>query len=163
MNELTYTEEPPAGPQNAKRKKLFIGLGATVAILGGGYLAYDVLIASRHVETDNAYVGANVAQVTPLISGPVHDVLVDDALPVKRGDILVRLDDTDARLTLARAEAELATTERRIRGLAVAHRRLYHRHQTPSLLSPGAICREQGSILIVGKRLLLPARSPAMN
>ena len=117
MNELTYTEEPPAGPQNAKRKKLFIGLGATVAILGGGYLAYDVLIASRHVETDNAYVGANVAQVTPLISGPVHDVLVDDALPVKRGDILVRLDDTDARLTLARAEAELATTERRIRGL----------------------------------------------
>ena len=56
MNELTYTEEPPAGPQNAKRKKLFIGLGATVAILGGGYLAYDVLIASRHVETDNAYV-----------------------------------------------------------------------------------------------------------
>lgn len=32
MNELTYTEEPPAGPQNAKRK-LFIGLGATVAIL----------------------------------------------------------------------------------------------------------------------------------
>ena len=117
MNELTYPEEPPAGPQNAKRKKLFIGLGATVAILGGGYLAYDVLIASRHVETDNAYVGANVAQVTPLISGPVHDVLVDDALPVKRGDILVRLDDTDARLTLARAEAELATTERRIRGL----------------------------------------------
>ena len=117
MNELTYPEEPPAGPQNAKRKKLFIGLGATVAILGGGYLAYDVLIASRHVETDNAYVGANVAQVTPLISGPVHDVLVDDALPVKRGDILVRLDDTDARLTLARAEAELATTERRVRGL----------------------------------------------
>ena len=30
---------------------------------------------------------------------------------------MVRLDDTDARLTLARAEAELATTERRIRGL----------------------------------------------
>ena len=39
MNELTYTEEPPAAPQNAKRKKLSIGLAATVAILGGGYLA----------------------------------------------------------------------------------------------------------------------------
>ena len=133
MKARTYAEEPPAGPQNARRKKLFIGLGATVAILGGGYLAYDVLIASRHVETDNAYVGANVAQVTPLISGPVHDVLVDDALPTA--------------VSVPRSRRAPQT-----------------RHgQTPSLLSPGAICREQGSILIVGKRLLLPARSPAMN
>ena len=103
--------------RKAKRKRLFVGLVVTVAILGGGYYAYDKLIASRHVETDNAYVGANVAQVTPLIGGPVREVLVDDALPVKRGDILVRLDDTDAKLALARAEAEVALTERRVRGL----------------------------------------------
>ncbi|WP_293844609.1 biotin/lipoyl-binding protein [Sphingopyxis sp.] len=149
MNELTYTEEPPAGPQNAKRKKLFIGLGATVAILGGGYLAYDVLIASRHVETDNACVGANVAQVTPLISGPVHDVLVDDALPVKRGDILVRLDDTDARLTLARAEAELATTERRIRGLVATDSGLGARSRRAPQTDTGrrpACCRQGRSV-----------------
>lgn len=129
MSEPTLTIDHnalAAGPDSAaddaarkgKRKRLFIGLAATVAVLGGGYYAYDALIASRHVETDNAYVGANVAQVTPLIGGPVRDVLVDDALPVKRGDILVRLDDTDAKLSLARAEAELALTERRVRGLA---------------------------------------------
>ncbi|KQM59832.1 MULTISPECIES: HlyD family secretion protein [unclassified Sphingomonas] len=103
--------------RHSKRKRLFIGLGATVAILGAGYTAYDWLIVADHIETDNAYVGANVAQVTPLVGGAVREVLVDDALTVKRGDILVRLDDTDARLVLARAEADLAQTERRVRGL----------------------------------------------
>lgn len=105
------------GSKATKRKQLFLGLLATVAILGGGYYAYDVLIASRHVETDNAYVGANVAQVTPLVGGPVREVLVDDAMPVKRGDVLIRLDETDAKITLARAEADLAQTIRRARGL----------------------------------------------
>ncbi|BAV63312.1 MULTISPECIES: HlyD family efflux transporter periplasmic adaptor subunit [Sphingobium] len=100
-----------------KRKRLFLGLGAAVLILSGGYWAYDYFIASRHVTTDNAYVGANVAQVTPLVGGPVLEVLAEDTVPVKRGDILVRLDDTDARIALARAEAELALTERRVRGL----------------------------------------------
>jgi membrane fusion protein (multidrug efflux system) len=86
-------------------------------VVGGGAWAYDALIASRHVETDNAYVGADVAQVTPLVGGPVAQVLVADAQVVKRGDVLVRLDDTDARLALARAEAQLALTERKVRGL----------------------------------------------
>jgi membrane fusion protein (multidrug efflux system) len=94
-----------------------MALALGVAVLGGGYYAYDALVASRHVETDNAYVGANVAQITPLVGGPVREVLVDDTVAVKRGDILVRLDDTDARITLARAEAELALTERRVRAL----------------------------------------------
>ena len=99
------------------RQRLFVGLAATVAVLGAGYFAYGAVIASNHVETDNAYVGANVAQLTPLVGGPVREVLVDDTVAVKRGHVLVRLDDTDAKLALARAEAELAATERRVRGL----------------------------------------------
>jgi len=66
----TTTEvESPAedAARKGKRKRAFFGLTAAVAILGGGYWAYDALIASRHAETDNAYVGANVAQVTPLV------------------------------------------------------------------------------------------------
>ncbi|MBI8646332.1 HlyD family secretion protein [Pseudomonas aeruginosa] len=103
--------------QKIKRIRLFLGLLASVILIGGGYYGYDFFIASRHVETDNAYVGANIAQVTPLIGGPVREVLVDDAVPVRQGDVLIRLDDTDARIALARAEAQLALTERRVRGL----------------------------------------------
>ncbi|RZF61024.1 HlyD family efflux transporter periplasmic adaptor subunit [Sphingomonas populi] len=110
-------DEPNDAAVKAKRRKLFAILAIAVVGLGILYWAYVHFIASRHVSTENAYVGANVAQVTPLIGGPVREVLVDEAQRVKRGDVLVRLDDTDARLSLARAEAELALTERRVRGL----------------------------------------------
>ena len=99
----------PAGDvQKKKRVRLFGGLAASIAIIGGGYYAYDALVLSRHAVTDNAYVGADVAQVTPLVGGPVREVLVDDTSHVRRGDVLVRLDDTDFRIAMDRAEAGLA-------------------------------------------------------
>ncbi len=114
----TVEEETPQEEQarKGKRKKAFLGLAAAVAILGGAYYAYDALVASQHVVTDNAYVGADVAQVTPLVGGPVLEVSVQDTQHVQRGAVLVRLDDTDAKIALARAEAQLAMTERKVRG-----------------------------------------------
>lgn len=103
--------------QRSPRKGLFLALFSGIALLGGGYYAYDTLVASHHAVTDNAYVGADLAQITPQVAGPVRDVMVEDTAQVKRGDILVRLDDTDARNTLARAEAALALTERQVRSL----------------------------------------------
>lgn len=103
------------------RKKAFLALGAAVVILGGGGLAYSAIFGGQHVTTDNAYVGADVAQVTPLIGAQVKEVRVADAQTVKRGDVLVVLDDSDARLALARAEAELASAERRVRGLVATN------------------------------------------
>lgn len=113
-----HASSPVAGAdQQAKRKKLFGTLGAAVLLIGGGYIAYDTLIASQRVSTDNAYVGANIAQITPLVAGPVANVLVQDAQQVRKGDILVILDDTDAKLALAQAEAALANAQRHVRGL----------------------------------------------
>jgi membrane fusion protein, multidrug efflux system len=100
-----------------KRKRLFAAFAAAAALAAGGTYAYNSLVGAQHVVTDNAYVGADVAQVTPLIGGPVREVLVQDAQMVRRGDVLVRLDDTDARIALARAEAALAGAERQVRSL----------------------------------------------
>lgn len=116
-SEALATDAPGDAAASARRRNLFALLAITVVGLGLAYWAYVHFFASRYVSTENAYVGANVALVTPLVGGPVREVLVDDAQQVKRGDVLVRLDDTDARLALARAEAELSLTERRVRGL----------------------------------------------
>jgi membrane fusion protein (multidrug efflux system) len=102
--------------QKAKRRKLFATFAAGLLLVGGGYWGYSALNAG-YVTTDNAYVGADVAQVTPLVGGPVRQVLVEDAQQVRRGQVLVRLDDTDARIALARAEAEFAAAERQARSL----------------------------------------------
>jgi len=102
-------------PDKARRKRLFIIFGIVLTVIAALVLAWQLLFAWRWVSTDNAYVGADVAQVTPLVSGPVAEVLVEDTQHVKKGDILVRLDDSDARLALEKAEAELAQAERRFR------------------------------------------------
>jgi membrane fusion protein (multidrug efflux system) len=99
------------------RARLFMALGLSVAVVGGGAHAYHALTGAQSVTTDNAYVGADIAQVTPQVGGPVREVLVQDAQQVRRGDVLVRLDDTDARIAVARAEAELAAVTRRVRAL----------------------------------------------
>ena len=123
MNQITPISKEKAQPQvdeknpddaqarQTQRKRLFLLFGASLVALAGGAYVYDALVASRHVETDNAYVGADVAQVTPLIGGPVQEVLVHDTEHVRRGDVLVRLDDIDARLALQRAKAGLASAE----------------------------------------------------
>jgi membrane fusion protein (multidrug efflux system) len=108
----------PAPSLAAQRKRLFVRLGIGIAVAALAYGAYDQLVAAHHVTTDNAYVGADMAQVTPLVGAPVREVLVQDSQMVRKGDVLVRLDDTDARIALAKAEADLAQTERRVRGLS---------------------------------------------
>ncbi|MGZ8287283.1 MAG: HlyD family secretion protein [Allosphingosinicella sp.] len=113
---VAHVEIAPAEAPKSPRKKLFIGFAIGLLLAGGSYKGYQAMSAG-HVTTDNAYVGADVAQVTPLVGGPVREVLVQDTHPVRRGQILVRLDDTDARIALARAEAELAAAERRVRSL----------------------------------------------
>jgi len=99
-----------------RRKRMFLALAGTVAIGALGYGLYSYLYASNFVSTDDAYTSAETAQVTPAVAGIVHAVHVSDTQHVERGDVLVELDDTDARLALEQADAELARSLRRVRG-----------------------------------------------
>jgi membrane fusion protein (multidrug efflux system) len=101
-----------------RRKRLFIALGGSVLACALAYGAYSHFYASRFVSTDNAYTGAETAQVTPAIGGIVREVLVADTQQVRQGDVVVVLDDVDARLALEQAEAELGRAVRRVRGYA---------------------------------------------
>jgi len=100
-----------------RRRLLFAWLGAGAMIVASAYAGYEVLWADSHVKTDNAYVGADMAQVTPLVGGPVKAVRVNDTQWVSRGDVLVELDDTDAKIAYAKAQAELANAVRKVQGL----------------------------------------------
>ncbi|MGN0918736.1 MAG: efflux RND transporter periplasmic adaptor subunit [Oxalobacter sp.] len=90
----------------AKRRRLFAIL--VLAILGCAiaWCAYWFLYASKFVSTDNAYTATEVAQVTPEISGTVAQVNVVDTQTVKKGDVLVIIDEVDARLALNQAKAD---------------------------------------------------------
>ncbi|WP_318248629.1 HlyD family efflux transporter periplasmic adaptor subunit [Geomonas subterranea] len=99
-----------------RRKKLLLALAAVVVVSGASATAYGVLYGSNFVSTDNAYTAVEVAQVTPSVGGTIAEVLVTDTQAVKKGDVLVRIDQTDARLALAQAEADLGRAVRRVKG-----------------------------------------------
>ena len=113
----TFAAAPHApAPRNQRRKPLFAGLAGAVILAGAGSWAYGAMVASKHVVTDNAYVEAETAQVTALTTGPVSEVRVVDTQAVKKGDVLVVLDNRDRTLELQQAESALAQIERRVRG-----------------------------------------------
>lgn len=110
---MTDFETPVAVDQTAKRKRLFSILGALLLVIGLGVAIWWFLTQRGRVETDNAYVGADSALVTALVPGPVAEVRVGGTQSVKKGDVLVVLDDSDARIDVATAEAALRQAQQR--------------------------------------------------
>ncbi|MBC2651065.1 HlyD family efflux transporter periplasmic adaptor subunit [Novosphingobium flavum] len=102
----------------AQRRVWLTRLAGFVVVAGLLWLGWYLLIGRNHVSTDNAYVNAEVAQVTPLLSAQVIEVRVKDTQAVRRGDVLVVLDATNARIAVAQAEADLAAARRRFRQAA---------------------------------------------
>lgn len=95
----------------AKRKKLLSFL-ALILIIAAILYAIWAIFFSNTVNTDNAYVGADTAEVTSMVTGQVAKVLVQDTQQVHKGDVLVEVDPRDAKIALAQAEAALAKAKR---------------------------------------------------
>lgn len=126
MNSPTQTQFPdhsPAGkirPRSALRKRLLRLTAIGVVAIGLPVGAWRYFFAGHSVTTENAYAAVELAQITPQITGVVKEVKVADTQGVRAGDVLVVLDDTDAKLAVAQAEAELARASRQVRQL-LAH------------------------------------------
>lgn len=106
-------EADAAAARRGRRKRLLLGIAGVVAVAGVGYGAYDLLVLSHYAETDDAYVNADVAQVTPLVGGPVQAVYVQDTQVVHKGDLLVRLDPSDQQIAVQQAQADLLAAMRK--------------------------------------------------
>ena len=82
---------------------LLVGAGA------GGWYWWTEL---RFLETtDNAYIDGDLAIVSPRIAGYVAAVEAAENRPVRRGDLLLRLDDRDLRARVEEAAASLRSKE----------------------------------------------------
>ena len=103
----------------AKRKIALVAVALAVVLAGAAYGIYYWLYLSHYESTDNAYVQANVVQVTPQVAGTVVAINADDTDFVKAGQSLVRLDPADAQVALEQAEAQLAQTVREVRTMYV--------------------------------------------
>jgi membrane fusion protein, multidrug efflux system len=75
------------------------------------------LWGGRYVSTENAYVKAHIAQISPEIAGRVLEVFVQDHAEVNAGDVLFTIDPEPYKVALAKADAELDSTRSQVRTL----------------------------------------------
>ncbi|AZO40569.1 HlyD family secretion protein [Mesorhizobium sp. M7D.F.Ca.US.005.01.1.1] len=101
--------EAPAKKKRSVRSFLLPIIG--IALLGAGaWYGYDYWTTGRFmISTDDAYVQADMAFISPKISGYVDQVKVSENQSVKAGDPLLVVDDGDYRIAVAQAEAQIAT------------------------------------------------------
>ncbi len=113
-NDTLAAQQPEPNSElamKAKRKKL-LGYFAIILIIAAILYTIWAVFFNNTVNTDNAYVGADTAEVTSMVTGQVAKVLVQDTQQVHKGDVLVEVDPRDAKIALAQAEAALAKAKR---------------------------------------------------
>ncbi|ODV15712.1 MAG: hemolysin D [Rhodanobacter sp. SCN 68-63] len=113
----TPADTQAGAPANNRRGFFLRLLGVLVVLAAIAWTAWYFLDGRWYESTDDAYVNGNVVQITPQLAGTVVSIGADDGDLVHAGDVLVRLDKSNADVALAEAKANLANTVRKVRGL----------------------------------------------
>jgi membrane fusion protein (multidrug efflux system) len=103
-NEAVSRPAPRGGMRRIVGLSVLAVALVVVAIWGFGRWRH----ARTHVSTDNAQVDAHIVPVLAKVGGYVREVRIQDNQRVEGGDLVVVIDDTDLRLRLESAEADLA-------------------------------------------------------
>ena len=114
---MTTAQDPKISFWSNPRARWLTAISAVVVLGGIGYGVYWFTYARYVQYTDDAYVSGNVVEITPRTSGTVIAITANNTQFVKAGDVLVRLDRANAQVSLQKAEANLASTVRRVRNL----------------------------------------------
>jgi len=109
----------PSANKKKKRKSVLIVLALIIILAGIAWGAYWFLVLRHFQETDDAYVAGNQVQVMAQVSGSVNKVWFEDTDFVKKGDVLVSLDKTDAEQAFEKAQTALATSVRQTHQLMI--------------------------------------------
>ena len=97
--------------QRKKGLSIFILLLILISI---GSAAYWYFFIKGFEETEDAYVSGNQVMVSAQVAGNISKINVDNMDPVQAGDVLLELDDTNAKLSFEQAKSNLANAVRQI-------------------------------------------------
>ena len=91
--------------RNMRPVLIIVGIVVAIAVIIWGIRWYSY--ARVHQSTDDARVDASTVAVTSKITERVDSILVDTNQPVKKGQLLIVLDNADEKAKLAQAQANL--------------------------------------------------------
>jgi len=95
----------PKTPTSPLRKLLTAGVIAAVVIaaLIYGFSYYNY--SQNHTSTDDAQITGNLVNVSPIISGTLNSLTVDQGSVVTKGQLIGRLEDSGPKASVAQASA----------------------------------------------------------
>lgn len=118
---MTDANNTPANSTARAPRKLPLKFGAGALTLAAIALVIWQRMPERHLQsTDDAYVNGHLVTITPQVAGAVTALMADNADRVQAGALLARIDDSDARIAVAAAQAEVALARRHVAGLFAA-------------------------------------------
>ena len=107
----TPTSSNNKSQQRKKGLSIFILLLLLISI---GSAAYWYFFIKGFEETEDAYVSGNQVMVSAQVAGNISKINVDNMDPVQAGDVLLELDDTNAKLSFEQAKNNLANAVRQV-------------------------------------------------
>lgn len=103
-----------------KRKQMLFIFFIIIAIAAGASAAWWYFNLRNVQSTDDAYVMGNQVAISSQVAGSVISVNYVGTDLVNKGDVLVTLDDTDAKINFKKASNNLAETVRKIKQMYIA-------------------------------------------
>lgn len=109
-------DESGNAPKDTRKRNraLLIALIVFIVAAVAWFLLWMFVFSLRET-TDDAYVGGNQVGISAQVPGIVTGVFADDTQRVNAGQVLVRLDATDADVALRKASSALAQAVRQVR------------------------------------------------
>lgn len=104
-----------AAKDPAKRRRALVIVAGVFVLAAIIWVLLWVFVFSTREKTDNAYVGGNQVAISAQVPGTVVAILADDTQRVEAGQVLVKLDNTDADVRLQQASSALAQAVRQVR------------------------------------------------
>ncbi len=108
-------ESGMAAKDPAKRRRVLLIVAGAFILAGLIWFLLWLFVFSSREKTDNAYVGGNQVAISAQVPGTVVAILTDDTQHVDAGQVLVKLDSTDADTRLQQARSALAQAVRGVR------------------------------------------------
>jgi membrane fusion protein (multidrug efflux system) len=103
--------QPVAAKSGSRKKLVLMGIGALLALAAVSYGVHYFLVGRFFISTDDAYVRANNTMLGARVSGHVSAIIPGDNALVRKGEVVLRIDDGDYRIALDAARTKIATQQ----------------------------------------------------
>src|SRR5215217_6198607 len=98
-------EQTPHDDTPAKKPNRVIPIILGIVLIGGIIFGVkEYIYYSKHVDTDDAQIDADISPVVSRVSGYVDSIMFEENTHVTKGQELVKIDDRDYKLKLEQAQ-----------------------------------------------------------